>query len=164
MLGGAAIKELTAVEEIAALVIYLCGPSSRHITGTSIPIDGAGSPDEGEDLMEPITRRRRHGVGARERRREDERHLAGRGTFVADLRLPGLASRLVQSTRSRPSTDRTVVVARSRLASASCASRAVTEKRLARPRGSCRGTGRALRRRTSGQDVVTFARTPVAQA
>jgi 3-hydroxybutyrate dehydrogenase len=40
MLGGAAIKELTPAEEIADLVVYLCGPGGRHITGTSIPIDG----------------------------------------------------------------------------------------------------------------------------
>ncbi|MFD2472667.1 hypothetical protein [Amycolatopsis silviterrae] len=33
---------------------------------------------------------RRHGIGARAPRREDARHLAGRGTFVADLRLAGL--------------------------------------------------------------------------
>ncbi|WP_326837496.1 xanthine dehydrogenase family protein molybdopterin-binding subunit [Amycolatopsis rhabdoformis] len=34
--------------------------------------------------------KRRHGIGARAPRREDSRHLAGRGAFVADLRLPGL--------------------------------------------------------------------------
>ncbi|WP_406135909.1 xanthine dehydrogenase family protein molybdopterin-binding subunit [Streptomyces sp. NBC_01089] len=33
---------------------------------------------------------RRNGVGARAARREDSRHLAGRGCFVADMRLPGL--------------------------------------------------------------------------
>ena len=33
---------------------------------------------------------RRNGVGARLLRREDTRHLNGRGTFVSDLRLPGL--------------------------------------------------------------------------
>lgn len=40
MLGGAAIKELIPAEEIADLVTYLCGPGGRHITGTSIPVDG----------------------------------------------------------------------------------------------------------------------------
>ena len=30
------------------------------------------------------------GIGARVRRKEDARHLAGRGQFVADLRLPGM--------------------------------------------------------------------------
>ena len=39
MLGGAAIKELVPAEEIAALVIHLCGGGGRHITGTSIPVD-----------------------------------------------------------------------------------------------------------------------------
>ncbi|MYW92114.1 xanthine dehydrogenase family protein [Amycolatopsis rubida] len=34
--------------------------------------------------------KRRHGIGARAPRREDARHLAGRGTFIADLRLAGL--------------------------------------------------------------------------
>ncbi|WP_028935755.1 xanthine dehydrogenase family protein molybdopterin-binding subunit [Pseudonocardia spinosispora] len=38
--------------------------------------------------MTPTTRR--HGVGARSPRLEDERHLAGRAAFIADLRLPGL--------------------------------------------------------------------------
>lgn len=38
--------------------------------------------------MKPANRR--HGIGARVPRREDDRHLAGRGSFVADLRLPGL--------------------------------------------------------------------------
>lgn len=33
---------------------------------------------------------RRHGIGARTPRREDARHLAGRGRFVADLKPPGL--------------------------------------------------------------------------
>jgi aerobic carbon-monoxide dehydrogenase large subunit len=33
---------------------------------------------------------RRNGIGARTPRREDSRHLAGRGSFVADLKLPGL--------------------------------------------------------------------------
>ncbi|MEE4598888.1 xanthine dehydrogenase family protein molybdopterin-binding subunit [Streptomyces sp. DSM 41524] len=33
---------------------------------------------------------RRHGIGARTPRREDDRHLAGRGRFVADMKLPGL--------------------------------------------------------------------------
>ncbi|MEV0704838.1 xanthine dehydrogenase family protein molybdopterin-binding subunit [Saccharopolyspora sp. NPDC050389] len=33
---------------------------------------------------------RRHGVGARTPRREDERHLSGRGSFIADLAMPGL--------------------------------------------------------------------------
>jgi 3-hydroxybutyrate dehydrogenase len=40
MLAGAAIKELVPAEEIADLVTYLCGPGARHITGTSIPVDG----------------------------------------------------------------------------------------------------------------------------
>lgn len=40
---------------------------------------------------EPVnTGRRRYGIGADVPRREDERHLAGRGSFTADLRLPGL--------------------------------------------------------------------------
>ena len=30
------------------------------------------------------------GIGARVRRKEDERHLHGRGRFVADIRIPGL--------------------------------------------------------------------------
>ncbi|WP_031466241.1 xanthine dehydrogenase family protein molybdopterin-binding subunit [Sciscionella sediminilitoris] len=33
---------------------------------------------------------RRHGIGARVPRREDARHLSGNGSFLADLRLPGL--------------------------------------------------------------------------
>ncbi|MEV0057283.1 SDR family oxidoreductase [Saccharopolyspora shandongensis] len=40
MLGGAAIKELVAPEEIADLVAHLCSGSARHTTGTSIPVDG----------------------------------------------------------------------------------------------------------------------------
>ncbi|MEV0277850.1 xanthine dehydrogenase family protein molybdopterin-binding subunit [Streptomyces sp. NPDC050610] len=39
---------------------------------------------------ERIVPERRHGVGAREPRREDSRHMAGRGCFIADMRLPGL--------------------------------------------------------------------------
>src|SRR6201991_1933161 len=57
--------------------------------------------------MEPTTRRR-HGVGAREPRREDARHLAGRGSFVADLRLPGL--REVAFVRSQTAHGRLVSV------------------------------------------------------
>lgn len=40
MLGGSAIKELIDADEIAELVVHLCSPAGRHITGTSIPIDG----------------------------------------------------------------------------------------------------------------------------
>jgi carbon-monoxide dehydrogenase large subunit len=40
--------------------------------------------------LDEIRPARQHGVGARRPRHEDTRHLAGRGAFVADLRLPGL--------------------------------------------------------------------------
>lgn len=40
MLGGAAIKELIPADEIAALVTHLCSVAGRHVTGTSIPVDG----------------------------------------------------------------------------------------------------------------------------
>lgn len=40
MLGGAAIKELVDTDEIADLVTHLCSSAARHITGTSIPLDG----------------------------------------------------------------------------------------------------------------------------
>lgn len=33
---------------------------------------------------------RRHGIGARTPRREDAKHLAGKGSFIADVKLPGL--------------------------------------------------------------------------
>lgn len=38
----------------------------------------------------PQKQARRHGVGSRRRRHEDERHLNGRGRFLADLTLPGV--------------------------------------------------------------------------
>ncbi|NHD15540.1 MULTISPECIES: 3-hydroxybutyrate dehydrogenase [Actinopolyspora] len=36
-----AIKRLIEPEEVAAVVGWLCGPGSDHLTGTSVPIDGA---------------------------------------------------------------------------------------------------------------------------
>lgn len=39
MLAPAAIKRLIEVEEVAAMVLYLCGPNSGSITGSSFSID-----------------------------------------------------------------------------------------------------------------------------
>lgn len=40
MLAPAAIKRLIEPEEVAEMVVYLCGPHSSFITGTSLPVDG----------------------------------------------------------------------------------------------------------------------------
>ena len=42
------------------------------------------------DLPNPDTVVRKSGIGASVRRKEDLRHLHGRGRFVADIRMPGL--------------------------------------------------------------------------
>lgn len=40
LLQRAAIKRLIEPEDVASLVVWLCGPESAHITGVSIPVDG----------------------------------------------------------------------------------------------------------------------------
>jgi 3-hydroxybutyrate dehydrogenase len=34
------LKRLIAAEDVAALVVWLCGPHAAHLTGASIPVDG----------------------------------------------------------------------------------------------------------------------------
>src|SRR5438309_11166109 len=48
----------------------------------------AGKPGEGRAMANDSSGQKR-GVGASLLRREDDRHLRGRGEFVADIRLPG---------------------------------------------------------------------------
>ncbi|MEV6679062.1 3-hydroxybutyrate dehydrogenase [Streptomyces erythrochromogenes] len=40
MLGRSAVKRLMEPEEVAAAVLWLCGPHTGHLTGASIPLDG----------------------------------------------------------------------------------------------------------------------------
>ncbi|AQT70906.1 3-hydroxybutyrate dehydrogenase [Streptomyces sp. fd1-xmd] len=40
MLGRSAVKRLIEPEEVAAAVLWLCGPHTGYITGASIPLDG----------------------------------------------------------------------------------------------------------------------------
>ncbi|MFJ9547606.1 3-hydroxybutyrate dehydrogenase [Streptomyces erythrochromogenes] len=40
MLGRSAVKRLIEPEEVAAAVLWLCGPHTGYLTGSSIPLDG----------------------------------------------------------------------------------------------------------------------------
>ncbi|MFG2617167.1 3-hydroxybutyrate dehydrogenase [Streptomyces sp. NPDC048507] len=40
LLRGSAIKRLIEPEEVAAVVLWLCGPHTAHVTGASLPMDG----------------------------------------------------------------------------------------------------------------------------
>ncbi|MFD6876657.1 MULTISPECIES: 3-hydroxybutyrate dehydrogenase [unclassified Streptomyces] len=40
LLRGSAIKRLIEPEEVAAVALWLCGPHTGHVTGTSLPMDG----------------------------------------------------------------------------------------------------------------------------
>ncbi|MFE1896757.1 3-hydroxybutyrate dehydrogenase [Streptomyces yangpuensis] len=40
MLGRTAVKRLIEPEEVAAAVLWLCGPHTGHLTGASLPLDG----------------------------------------------------------------------------------------------------------------------------
>ncbi|MFB9590209.1 3-hydroxybutyrate dehydrogenase [Streptomyces racemochromogenes] len=40
LLRGSAIKRLIEPEEVAAVALWLCGPHTGHVTGTSVPMDG----------------------------------------------------------------------------------------------------------------------------
>ncbi|MGW6869007.1 3-hydroxybutyrate dehydrogenase [Streptomyces sp. NPDC054904] len=40
LLRGSAIKRLIEPEEVAAVTLWLCGPHTGHVTGTSLPMDG----------------------------------------------------------------------------------------------------------------------------
>ncbi|MBZ9594065.1 3-hydroxybutyrate dehydrogenase [Streptomyces yangpuensis] len=40
MLGRSAVKRLIEPEEVAAVVLWLCGPHTGHLTGSSLPLDG----------------------------------------------------------------------------------------------------------------------------
>lgn len=40
LLDRAPMKRLIAAEDVAALVVWLCGPHAAHLTGASIPVDG----------------------------------------------------------------------------------------------------------------------------
>jgi 3-hydroxybutyrate dehydrogenase len=43
LLARSAVKRLVEPEEVAAAVIFLCGPGSDSITGMSLPMDGGWS-------------------------------------------------------------------------------------------------------------------------
>ncbi len=40
MLGRSAVKRLIEPEEVAAAVLWLCGPHTGFLSGASIPLDG----------------------------------------------------------------------------------------------------------------------------
>lgn len=40
LLDRAPMKRLIAADDVAALVVWLCGPHAAHLTGASIPVDG----------------------------------------------------------------------------------------------------------------------------
>ncbi|UQW99575.1 3-hydroxybutyrate dehydrogenase [Streptomyces sp. RerS4] len=40
LLRGSAIKRLIEPEEVAAVAVWLCGPHTGHVTGSSLPMDG----------------------------------------------------------------------------------------------------------------------------
>jgi 3-hydroxybutyrate dehydrogenase len=40
LLRGSAIKRLIEPEEVASVVLWLCGPHTSHVTGASLPMDG----------------------------------------------------------------------------------------------------------------------------
>lgn len=40
MLARSPVKRLLETEEVAAAVLWLCGPHSGYLTGTSLPLDG----------------------------------------------------------------------------------------------------------------------------
>ncbi|MGH8645029.1 MAG: SDR family oxidoreductase, partial [Gammaproteobacteria bacterium] len=40
MLGEQPTKRFVAVEELAALTVFLCGDAAASITGTALPVDG----------------------------------------------------------------------------------------------------------------------------
>ncbi|MFJ1864974.1 3-hydroxybutyrate dehydrogenase [Streptomyces sp. NPDC088097] len=43
LLRGSAIKRLIEPEEVAAVAVWLCGPATAHVTGSSLPMDGGWS-------------------------------------------------------------------------------------------------------------------------
>jgi len=40
LLNRSAVKRLIEPEDVADVVLWLCGPHTSHVTGTSIPLDG----------------------------------------------------------------------------------------------------------------------------